>query len=273
MKTTWGGPDEGVNSWYTWASTNNEVGSGKITITQSSPTLDSIVTSMLFGGMEDDTSWARYFFKPVEGGIEMTMTMDSKYGYNLIGRYFGLMIKSKIEENYVLGLENIRKIAEDGMAAAAAGNYAIVETWQNEQPYYSYRDTASMPTIAAKFQANFQRIQQAMQKTGVNMAGPVFAIVHHFDSTGFDIEWGIPTNKAGSGDGDVRAAQLSAGKIIKADYFGPYEATQPAYNAIERYAKDHALQLDAHAREVYITDPMYEKDTKRLLTYIIRGVK
>jgi effector-binding domain-containing protein len=273
MQMTWGGPEEGTDSWYTWESKNDQLGTGKITILHSSPTLDSIVTKMQFGGMEEHPARGCYVFKPVDGGVEMRMMMGVDYGYNLIGRIFGAIFKGSIEEDFTKSLENIRKVSEDGMAAAAAGNYAIVESWQNEQPYYGFRDTTSIATIGQKFLVNLARIERAMKETGVNMAGPVFAIYHRIDSSGMDVEWGIPTNKAGAGSGDIKSATLKSGKILKADYYGEYEKTEPAYDALKQYAQARHIQLDSTTREIYITDATTEKDPRRWLMYIVKESK
>jgi effector-binding domain-containing protein len=269
-KVTWGGPEEGEGSWYSWVSDNSQLGTGKITITKAVP-FDSIITKMEFMG-SDDPAWGCYYFKAAESGVTLTMTMNADFGYNLIGRWFGLFMKGEIEANFDKGLESIRKISEDGIAGAARGEYMITETWQNEQPYISIRDTATMLTIGPKFGTNFGLLMQAMADAGVKSAGPPFAIFHSEDSI-MDIEWCVSTVTPIPSKGNVIGGKFAAGKILKADYYGPYEGSGPANKAIEKYAADKKLPLGAPVREVYITDPTKEPNAARWLTYIIREVK
>ena len=270
MKITWGGPDEGNGSWYAWESQHSQVGTGKISITQSAP-FDSIVTRMEFMG-SDDPAWGRYEFKAVEGGVSLTMRMDAEFGYNIIARYFGLLMKGEIEKNFDAGLENLRKISEEGMAKAAKGEYLITESWQNEQPYLSIRDTVTMATIAEKFGANYGRIGALLGKQGLKMAGPVFSILHQSGQV-MDLEWGIPVPPEAKGEGDIKLMKLNAGKTIKADYYGPYEGSEPAFAAVLKYAADKKLSNNGLCREVYITDPTKDTNNAHWLTYVILDVK
>ncbi|MCU0435493.1 MAG: SRPBCC family protein [Bacteroidia bacterium] len=269
-KVTWGGPDEGNGSWYSWESQSSRVGNGKISITQSVP-FDSIVTRMEFMG-SDDPAWGRYIIKAAEGSVNLTMRMDAEYGFNIIARYFGLMMNSEIEKSFDEGLENIRKICENGMVKAAKGEYLITETWQNEQPYLSIRDTATMSSIADKFATNYGRIGMVMQKQGAKMAGPVFSLIHQTGEI-MELEWCVPVAPGTKGEGEVKLSTLSAGKILKADYYGPYEKSDPAYAAIEKYAAEKKLTTEGLWREVYITDPTKDPDPAHWLTYIIRSAK
>ena len=269
-KVTWGGPEEGNGSWYSWVSENSNLGTGKITITNAVP-FDSIITKMEFMGSEDP-AWGRYYFKSAEGGVTLTMRMDADFGFNLIGRWIALFMKGEIETNFDTGLENIRKICEDGIAGAARGEYMITETWQNEQPYISIRDTATMQTIGPKFGVNLGRLMEAMAEAGVKSAGPPFSFYHGGDSI-MDIEWCVSTVTEMPSKGDIMGKKFAAGKILKADYYGPYEGSTPANNALDKYAAEHKLTLSPTVREIYITDPTKEPNAARWLTYIIREVK
>ncbi|MGL5890578.1 MAG: SRPBCC family protein [Bacteroidia bacterium] len=269
-KVTWGGPEEGKGSWYSWVSENGRVGTGKITITKAVP-VDTVITKMEFMGSEEP-AWGCYYFKPAEGGVTLTMTMDAEFGFNLIGRWMGLFMKGEIEKNFDTGLENIRKICEDGIAGAARGEYMITETWQNEQSYISIRDTATMATIGPKFGTNYGRLMEAMAEAGVKSAGPPFSLFHGGDSI-MDLEWCISTVTAVPSKGDIKSGKLAAGKILKADYYGPYEGSTPANIAVEKYAAEKKYTLTAPIREIYITDPTKEPNAARWLTYIVRDIK
>ncbi len=74
--TTWQYSDstKGVGAWYTWASKNDKVGNGKLTILSSEPN-KYIKNQMDFGDM--GSSYSEVFFEPVPEGTKMTMTLDT----------------------------------------------------------------------------------------------------------------------------------------------------------------------------------------------------
>jgi effector-binding domain-containing protein len=63
------------------------------------------------------------------------------------------------------------------------------------------------------------------------------------------------------------------GKAVKVQYFGDYSKIQPAYNDIMQYISEKSLIVNGSPWEVYITDPMVEKDTLKWQTDVYMPVK
>jgi len=63
------------------------------------------------------------------------------------------------------------------------------------------------------------------------------------------------------------------GKAIKAVYFGDYNNVQLAYNDIMQYIEEKGLEMNGAPWEVYITDPMVEKDTLKWQTDVYMPIK
>lgn len=269
MKIVYGGPDAGKGSWYTWESEKGEVGKGKATI-DAEVYNDSIRVQLDF--MESgNPSYMVYRFKKEGTGVKITATFRSEMGYLM--RYATGMMETVIREKTDESLKALKTICENGPKQT---RYEVINTWQNEQPYLSLRDTCTMATIGAKYMTNFGVLGQALAQGGGNGAGPPFAIVHSPDTaqTVFDIEWCIPTAAPATASGNTKPGTLKAGKVLRVDYYGPYEKTMPAYEALFTYAAGKKLKPAGKVREVYITDPTGENGKMdRVLTIILLPVE
>lgn len=60
---------------------------------------------------------------------------------------------------------------------------------------------------------------------------------------------------------------------VKAIYFGPYDKTEPVYRALASYIKAAEKIETGGPSEIYITNPMVEKDTMKWETHIFFPVK
>lgn len=268
MKVVYGGPDMGTGSWYTWDSEMSQLGNGKGTIDAEAPN-DSIRVKLEFMG-GGTPAWAVYRFKKEGTGVKVTMTFNAEMGY--VMRYFAGMMQKEVMKKTDEGFQTLKTICENGPKQTT---YEVMETWQNEQPYLGMRDTCSMATIGAKYMANFPALFEAVGKSGVKAAGPPFAIVHSPDTaqTIFDIEWCIPTATAPAASGNFKPGTLKAGKVLRVDYYGAYEKTMPAYEALFKYAGTKNMK-PGKAREIYITDPTGENGSmSRVLTIVILPVE
>jgi hypothetical protein len=105
---TFEGPPSGVGSKMKWVSEKPDVGSGSQEITVDEPTM--VKTALDFG----DQGQALAFFKlePTGTATKVTWGFDSEFGYNLIGRYFGLMFDKWLGADYEQGLASLKALAE-----------------------------------------------------------------------------------------------------------------------------------------------------------------
>ncbi|MGL4597611.1 MAG: SRPBCC family protein [Bacteroidia bacterium] len=270
-KVQYAGPDQGVNSSHSWQSTHKQVGNGKATITAVVP-FDSVIVKLDFLDY-GQTSYSKYFFKKEEGGIRVTTTMDMDMSGFPLYRIMGQLMKSELIANFDKGLEQLKGICEKDPIDAAKGNFFCKESYQNEQPYYSITDTVMMSDDLTKVYGQmYGEIGVAIASTGLKMVGPVFAIYHYQDSAKMVVEWAVPTDKAGAGQGNVKAGVLKASKIVYCNYYGKYEEGQQGTNALTAFAKTKNLTLSELSREIYITAPV-SSDMSQVLTIMVADVK
>jgi hypothetical protein len=112
------GPESGVGARMSWESSNPQVGKGSQTIAVSEPER-RIKVLLDFGPMGQAA--AGYLIAPDGAGSRITWTFDTEFGWDLFGRYLGLMMDRWIGPDYERGLANLKKLLErPGPAQAPA---------------------------------------------------------------------------------------------------------------------------------------------------------
>ena len=109
MKLTYGDPSSGAGAWYSWV--GEESGAGKLVIKES--TLhSSIQTEIWFAeDTEEPQAFGNWTFEEKDGVILATWAFKGDFPwYQRI--MIPLLFKKMLSEQYVLGLEKLKEIAE-----------------------------------------------------------------------------------------------------------------------------------------------------------------
>ncbi len=118
---TFSGPDQGVGATMQWRSENRDVGSGQQQIMVSTPD-QHLQTALNFGDM--GTAFATYDLVASGADTRVTWSFDQETGYNIVGRYFGLMMDRFIGPDYEQGLANLKTLVESMPPAPASPSAA-----------------------------------------------------------------------------------------------------------------------------------------------------
>ncbi len=106
---TFSGADSGVGAKMEWHSEHRNVGNGQQQIMVSEPDL-RVQTALNFGDM--GTAFATFELIPSGADTHVIWGFDQDNGYNIVGRYFGLMMDKFIGPDYEHGLVNLKTLAE-----------------------------------------------------------------------------------------------------------------------------------------------------------------
>ena len=123
MKVTYAGPETGVGSSYAWEG-NSEAGSGRMTITETTPP-NELILKLEFLKPFESTCALHYKIAPENEGSRVTWSMDGNN--NFVGKVmclFGSMDKM-MGGDFERGLASLKQVTE---TAAAAGTPASAET-------------------------------------------------------------------------------------------------------------------------------------------------
>ena len=94
----------GKGASYTWKSKKRSVGEGRITILESRPN-QYLRTEMDFG--PKGIAISEMYFDNVPEGVQVKWTLDSKIGWNPVGKYVAIFMKGLITKSYEEGLRNM----------------------------------------------------------------------------------------------------------------------------------------------------------------------
>ena len=113
VKMTYSAQVEGVGASFSWD--GEKMKTGSMTITDAKEN-ESIVVAVDFGLMgKSQLSWA---FEGTEKGTEVTCSFVSDNGRNPIKRYMGALVAKKmIGKAFDHGLENLKRVSEENVAA------------------------------------------------------------------------------------------------------------------------------------------------------------
>ena len=262
---TYEGPESGVGAKMTWDGKHWQVGKGWMRTVETVP--NSMIKRELYF-MEDESkpAYGTFLFAPEGEGTKVTWALDADMGANPYKRLMGLMM-GMVTKEFDAGLTAMKTRVEN-MPDEQASNVKIEETTVPAMHYLAVRDTASIPTIGQKLGMHFGSIAESIKKQGLNFAGPAFAIYYTDSQTNWELDACMPVDKAGKVDGKVTPGELAAGNAVVAHHFGDYADMGAAWNSLDVYLKANNKKVRGAPWEVYVTDPMSEKDTAKWQTDI-----
>lgn len=103
------GPEQGIGARMTWESGNDQVGQGSQEI------IDSVVdtqvrTQLEFG--DQGSAQAVFVLEPEGAATRVRWQFETRFGWDLLGRYVGLMLDSMIGAAYDKGLRRLKATIE-----------------------------------------------------------------------------------------------------------------------------------------------------------------
>lgn len=264
---------EGVGAWYSWKSEQGNVGNGILKIETSIPE-DSIRTEMNF--MEQGIAYGNFKFADDGDKTKLTWSMDSDAGMNPIKRLFGYFLMDKmLAPDFEAGLHNIDSVVQ-AMPKTVTPVYNIEVTIVSALPLLSILDSADMTNgaeIGQKYGMNYTEIGTYMSKSKLKSVGAPLGIMGKMGGPKYIWESAIPTDKLGKSEGRIVAKNSYSGEAAFVRYFGSYQKTQAAYEAIYKWIGENGKTENGNAWEAYITDPGMEKDTSKWETDIYVPIK
>ncbi len=195
---------------------------------------------------------------------------EGDLGYNPISRFMGLFMDRMMGPDFVKGLAKLKTVSE-----SRAGWPKIEEVTMGKQVALVICDSAGPKTYSMVMGRAYGEIMSFIRSNKLKVTGPPFSVTVKWDSVTMSstMDMGIPVEKAGNGKGRVQVRNFPEQKVVLAHYFGPYEKTGTTYHVLEQYIKENDEVITGAPREVYITDPMNEKDTLKWATNIAFPVK
>jgi effector-binding domain-containing protein len=257
----------GKDAWYTWKSENSEVGKGKLTITESKPG-ELIMTALEFDGM--NPAQAGYYFTKVEGGTKITWTLDSDMGMNPKNKYFGLIMDKLLGPMYEKGLAAIKKICESTPKKEMVLGFEVEKrTIPTQKFVFISNKNVKREAIGTTIGESFLKLDTYVKKSNNKVMGYPFTTWYNISM----FNAALPVAQDTKGEGDIKFNVQEAFEAMVVKYYGAYDKNEAVYQAMDAYMKEKGLTPGGPPTEVYVTDPMVEKDTTKWLTEMVFPVK
>jgi len=251
-----------------WKWEGKVLGNGEMTTTELVP--GQLVAYDLALDKGKFRSKGRFMIEKEGDSCKVSWIDEGDLGYNPISRYMGLFMGRMIGPDFEKGLAKLRTVAE-----SRADWPKIEETMMAGQTTLTIRDSAGPQTYSMVMGRAYGELMSFAKGKKLNVTGPPFSIGIKWDSVTMNatMDIGIPVEKAERASGRIRVQDFPGQKAVMAYYFGAYDKIGRTYNILEQYIKENKKDIAGAPWEIYISDPMTEKDTAKWETHIVFPVK
>jgi len=266
------GPVRGVGATMTWDGAI--IGTGTQTVTESRP-FEHVTITVNPGEPGEARSW--FDIVGEDGTSKVTWSFETDYGYNVVGRYFALVLTGVVRRDYILGLASLRDLAETMPRA----DFSDIEIEQIvvEATEIAYLPTRSVPEPAAISKAMgdaYFEILNFIDEQGLSEAGAPMSITRSFSGSELLFDAAIPVRGVSEStprDGmTVRIGQTYAGNVIRVRHIGSYRNLGTSHRKIAAYLAVLGIERVGDAWESYVSDPTRVPESE-LLTYVYYPIR
>lgn len=277
---TYEGTDGAVGSKSAW--TGEKVGKGEQTISAADPG-NQVDVDLHFLEPFEGLAKASVKLVPQGDSTHVSWSYDGENGF--ISRIICVFkdMDSMLGPVFADGLARLKTMAENDAARMADdvksrtfGGYTINTVERPAMTYLGKRQTVKWENFGTYFASTFPAAAQAATTAGFTMQGHPSALVYHWDTVAHsaDLFAGMPvgadTSKSATG---FIVQTVPAGKVLTVAYYGNYDLSQRAHDAIDDMMKANGIELRDAVIEEYVTDPTSEPDTAKWLTNIYYPIK
>ena len=252
----------------TWTWEGEKMGSGVLTVTEVKPS-SSFTFEVAFQKGKYKSA-EQFTIGQTGDSCQVSWTDKGDFGFNPVARFMGLFMDRMMGKYFEQGLAKLKTVAE------ARSHWPKLEekTWP-PHVFLAVTDSAGPATYGSVMGRAFGEIMGVAKAEKLVVKGAPFAIYQRWDSvTMFSVmDLGIPVAAAEKGKGRVRVVNYPEQKVVLAYYFGPYAKTATTYKILDQYIAESEMQCTGGPWEIYVTDPMVEKDTAKWETVIAFPVK
>jgi effector-binding domain-containing protein/uncharacterized membrane protein len=268
MTIDYGDKRKGAGAAYSWNS--EKLDQGKITLVETVP-FTSITSDMDF--MENGTAKGYYQFEPDGEGTKVTMKFNADMGMNPFKRLFAnAFMKSEIDHAFEHGLGKIKELAE----AKPVFTVKITEETVSPISYIGVSTTMSpedSKAVEAQMGKMYTELFTALGKSKIQPTGKAFSMYPSYSEESMEMICAVPVDSKAKLPAKYKVMQTEGGKAIKAIHNGPYDGLEATHEQLNKYVEFKNLEVIGAPWEVYVVDPMAEKDPAKWVTEVYYPVK
>ncbi len=266
------GPPRGVGASINW--NGPIIGQGRQTIIEIAPYERLTIQ---FEPGDRAPAIATFTLAPEDEMTRVVWLHESNYGFNLVGRYFGLLQGSIIGPELEDGLRRLKELAENLPRA----DFTDIEIEQIvvEASDIAYLRTTSIPeatAISEAMGAAYFSVLSFIDEHGLDDAGAPLSITRTFSGSELVFDAAIPVRGLSAAtpraDMSVKIGRTYAGPVIRVKHIGPYRTLGRTHDKIAAYLAALGIERNGDAWESYISDPT-RTDEADLLTFVYYPIR
>lgn len=273
-KLTYNNVPSGNGASYSWVA--EKMGEGTLTLSDVKP-YEHITENMVFLKPNNDKGTATMDFTKEGNGVKVVWKMDMDWGWNVFARWAGVVfVKNMMSEFFANGLKDIKDVAEHAPVVSESGATYKVEG-NIELPAriaIAISGKVAEKDFKAFFDKSYLAIQGVIEKGGAKATNKPAAVYYNYVPGGVTtLDAYIEVDKKIAVPANMKILELKATKAAKVDYYGPYSGSGAAHEAIDKWLKANSKKATGAPWEVYVTDPMVEKDSTKWLTEVLYPIE
>ena len=138
--------------------------------------------------------------------------------------------------------------------------YTIKLMELHDQPTLTMRAIYPVEKLPEFFGIAYSGVMVYLQELGEAPSGMPFGVYYNLDMSALDVEAGFPVSRVLPGKGEISASIIPGGKYISTLHMGSYDSMEPAYDALNEWAKKNSYEPTGIAYEYYLNDPSINPD-------------
>ncbi len=150
--------------------------------------------------------------------------------------------------------------------------YKIEIKEKTAQPALAVRFRSSVEELPAQLGRIYGSIIGYIQRNGSATPLIPYVAYYNMDMQDLDLEAGFTVTEDITGEGDIVASEIPAGKHVSCTHKGPYAASEAAYKVMTEWMQKNQCVPTGVAYEFYLNSPE-EVPESELLTRIIFPLK
>lgn len=276
MESSISGPESGVGAEFKYNSDNAQVGSGTWKIVESVP--NELVAIAIEDDRQGKNKRTEFKFKPTgknNRNVEISQSYKVDYGWNLLGRYAGLYVRSHVGDDMKFGLAKLTNMLASipNIDHAVYGDkltgLAVVQV-PAEHLLFVPAGTLEFKdeVIEKSMVANREWINRAMAGNGLVAAGPMRIVTNEQGRETYTFDVAMPVRKADTAEAAATATTeltdlkfpagspvkyqlLPARRAVSAKFIGYIRELENVRNALRAWSGPRGFEVVGRPYEVY----------------------
>lgn len=274
METRISGAASGVGAEFHYNSTKSEVGSGTWKIVESVP--NELIAIQIDNDRQGKDKRTEFKLKPTgknNRNVEITQTYKVDYGWNLVGRYAGLYVRSHVGDDMKYGLAKLSNMLasipniDHTVYGEKLTGLAVTEV-PAEHLLFVPAGTLEFDdeVIEKSMRANMEWINRTMAANGLVAAGPMRIVTSEQGRETYTFDVAQPVRKADTAaaastaatemtglslQGPVKYQLIPAHRAVSGKFIGYVRELENVRNALRAWSAPRGYEITDRPYEVY----------------------